>query len=81
MDPDRLASPQGLLDLFRQENIRWIVKAPDYPAPFAPAFQTLEDQGKLRPRFSTDTSTYPDFRIYGEKAPVHVVILEVTPTP
>jgi hypothetical protein len=81
MDPDRLTGPQALLQLFRQQDVRWVVKAPDYPEPFAPAFQTLEDEGKLRPRFSADASMYANFRIYGEKVPVHMVILEVASAP
>jgi 4-amino-4-deoxy-L-arabinose transferase-like glycosyltransferase len=81
MDPDRLTGTQALLQLFRQQNVRWVVKAPDYPEPFAAAFQTLEDEGKLRPMFSADASTYADFRIYGEKVPVHLVIMEVASAP
>ena len=81
MDPDRLTSPQKLLQFFHQQGVQWVVKAPDYPEPFTSAFQTLEDEGKLRPMFSADVSTYSAFRIYGEKVPVHVVILEVVSVP
>ena len=81
MDPDRITGPEALLQFLRQQDVRWVVKTPDYPQPFAPAFQTLEEEGKLRPRFSTDTSTYAAFRIYGERVPVQVVIMEVTPAP
>jgi hypothetical protein len=78
MDPERIAEPEKLLDFFRQENIRWIAKAPGYPEPLARAFQALEDEGKLRPRFSADVSTFAGFRIYGQRVPVRVVILEVS---
>jgi len=81
MDPGQLKDPQALLQLLCQQNVRWIVKAPDYPQPFAAVFQSLEDEGKLRPRFSSDASMYAGFRIYGEKVPVHVVILEVASAP
>lgn len=81
MDPDRLKGPQSLLQLFHEQNVRWVVKGPYYPKPFASAFQTLEDEGKLRPRFSADTSGFAYFRISGAKVPVHVVILEVDSAP
>jgi hypothetical protein len=81
MNPGKLKGPQALLQLLRQQNVRWVVKAPDYPLPFARSFQTLEDEGKLRPRFSSDASMYAGFRIYGEKVPVHAVILEVASAP
>jgi hypothetical protein len=81
MDPDRLASPPELLQFLRQQNVRWVVKAPNYPEPLARAFQTLEEEGNLRPRFSADASTYAGFRIYGEKVPMRVVILEVASAP
>jgi hypothetical protein len=81
MDPDRLKGPQALLQLFRQQNVRWVVKAPDYPEPFAPALQTLEDEGKLRPKFSADSSSFDGYRICGERVPVHAVIMEVATAP
>lgn len=81
MDPDRLTSPQALLQLFQEQNIRWVVKTPDYPEPFVADFQALEDEGKLHSRFSTDVSTYSGFRIAGKKVPIHVVILEVASAP
>jgi hypothetical protein len=77
MDPVRVAQPRALLDLLHCENIRWVVKAPDYPEPLAPAFQALEDQGRLRPEFSADISTFSGFRIYGRRTTVRVVILKV----
>jgi hypothetical protein len=57
------------------------VKAPDYPEPIAGAFQALENEGKLRPRFTADAWTYANFRIYRQTVPVHVVILEVASAP
>jgi hypothetical protein len=81
MNPDRLADPQALLQLLRQQDVRWVVKTPNYPEPLARAFQALEDEGKLRPMFSADASMHTHFRFYGNKVPVHVVILEVASSP
>jgi hypothetical protein len=78
MDPEHIAEPEKLLDLLRQENVRWVVKSPDYPEALAPAFQALEDQGRLRPVYSTDISTFTGFRIYGQRVQLRMVILEVT---
>ena len=77
MDPNRLNSPETLLQFFHRQNVRWVVKAPNYPVPFAKTFQSLEDEGKLRPTFSADVSTDVGFRIYGARVPLRVVILEV----
>jgi len=80
MDPGSISNSQRLLDFLHRENIRWIVRAPDYPEPFTAAFQTLEDEGNLRPVFSADISTFAGFRIYGRKTSVQVLILEVAST-
>jgi hypothetical protein len=77
MDPDRIAEPQKLLDFLHREHVRWVVKSPDYPEAFAAAFQALEDEGKLRPVYSTDISTFTGFRIYGQRVQNRLVILEV----
>ena len=80
MDPDRITDSQKLLDFLHRQNIRWVVRAPDYPEPFAGAFQRLEDEGSLRPVSSTDVSTFTGFRVYGQRVPVRVTILEVLAT-
>jgi len=77
MDPDRLGEPQKLLALLHRENVRWVAKVPDYPELLAPAFQTLEDEGKLRPVLSADVSTFSGFRIYERRTSLRAVILEV----
>ena len=80
MDPQRIAEPQQLLDLLHRENIRWVVKSPDYPEALASVFQALEDQGRLRRVSSTQVSTFAYFRIYGQRVPLQVTIMEVVPT-
>ena len=79
MDPARIANPQQLLDFLHRRDIRWVVKAPDYPEVLAQAFRTLEDERQLRAVSSTEVSTFTGFRIYGQKTLVRVTILEVIP--
>lgn len=81
MDPDRLTGPQSLLRFFHQQGVRWVVKAPDYPDPFAPALGILENEGMLRPKYSADSMAFDNIRVVGEKVPIHVVILEVVSAP
>jgi len=80
MNPQRLGQPQELLDLLHRENIRWVVKSPGYPEPFAQAFRTLEIEGQLHPVSSAEVSTLSGFRIYKERVPVEVTIMEVAPS-
>ncbi len=80
MDPQRIGQPQQLLDLLHRENIQWVVKSPGYPEALAPAFQALEDGGRLRPVSLAEVSTFATFRIYGQRVPLQVTIMEVVPT-
>ena len=41
MNPARLNGPQSLMDLFQQQNVQWVIKAPGYPEPFASSFKVL----------------------------------------
>lgn len=77
MDPARIPDSDTLFDFLQKRNIHWVVKSPDYPEPFARSFLALEDQGKLRQVSSADVSTFTGFRVYGQRIPVHVTILEV----
>jgi hypothetical protein len=79
MNPDKLSEPHSLLLFLRQENIRWIVKLPDYPEPFAPSFQALEREGELRLVASADVPAFTGFRFYGQRARVKLIILELLP--
>lgn len=79
INPDKLSEPHSLLQFLRQENIRWVVKVPGYPEPLVPTFQALEQEGQLRPVASTEVLSFTNFRMYGQRARVKLVILEVLP--
>jgi hypothetical protein len=77
--PDQIQDAHSLQRFLQQRGIRWVVKAPNYPEPLTQAFQKLEDEGTLRPVFTEDTSTFSNFRMYGDRGHVRVVILEMVP--
>jgi Dolichyl-phosphate-mannose-protein mannosyltransferase len=81
MNVDKIKDADSLWQFLGQRGIRWVVKSPDYPYPasLTAAFQTLEDEGTLRPAFSGEASTFSNFRMYGERMHFKVVILEVAP--
>ena len=80
MNPSTLSEPPLTLRFLRQENIRWVVKLADYPAPFASTFQTLEREGELRPFASTEVPIFTAFRFYRQRGWAKLMILEVRPS-
>ena len=81
VNPDKLSDADSLEQFLSQRGIRWVVKSPDYPQPLEKAFEKLEDEGKLRPVFAGDASTFSNFRMYGDRTQIKVEILEVIPGP
>jgi hypothetical protein len=77
MNPEKITDADSLLRFLTQHQVRWVVKSPSYPALLAHSFQTLEEEGKLRPAFSGNASTFSNFRMYGERVQFKMVILEV----
>ena len=56
---DAYATPESMLEWLQKNNVRWIVKPPDYPDPVADALEQLELEGILRPVVSTDVEDFP----------------------
>jgi hypothetical protein len=77
IDPAKLQTPQDWLALFRVQNIRWVVRAPEYPASIAVPLEQLEAQGKLLPVAQAEISDFVGMRISGERQAVPTVILQV----
>ncbi|MGH9775196.1 MAG: glycosyltransferase family 39 protein [Candidatus Acidiferrales bacterium] len=78
MDPDRLDRPEVMLSFLRDQNIRWVVKSPDYPEPLSYAFLGLESAGILHPVARTEVSEFEGFRMSGQKRNILLTILEVS---
>jgi len=77
IDPRRYASTQAWEALFRQQNIRWVVRSPDYPLVVAGPLRQLEAEGWLVPVARADVTDFEGFRISGARKSVPVVILRV----
>jgi hypothetical protein len=77
---DKITDADSLSRFLAERGIRWVVKSPDYPYPasLTEAFQKLEEEGRLRPVFSGEASSFSSFRMYGERVKFKMVILEVT---
>jgi hypothetical protein len=77
VDPARLQTPQELLSFFRAHNIRWVVRAPEYPVSLATAFHQLETERKLVPIAQTEVSDFLRMRISGDRHGISVVVFRV----
>jgi hypothetical protein len=78
MDPATCGSSSGLLRALQKQNVRWVVRAPDYPDALARPFQELESEGKLVPIASADfESLVGSSRIYQQRETAKVTILQL----
>jgi hypothetical protein len=77
IDPQRYASTEAWDALFRAEKIRWVVRAPDYPAAVAAPLWQLEQEGRLVPVSRADVSVFDGMRLFGARKITPVVILRV----
>src|ERR1700687_1911994 len=77
IDPQRYASAEAWNALFQAENIRWVVRAPDYPQAVAAPLQQLESEGRLVPVARADVSNFDGMRLSGARKTAPVVILRV----
>lgn len=77
IDPDRLRTKEAWRALFRREKIRWVVRAPDYPAEIAGPLRQLEADGDLAPIAQSEVSDFVGMRILGVRKSDPIVILQV----
>lgn len=78
MNPTVLADPQTLLAFLKEQDIRWVVKSPDYPKAIASVFEECEKEGLLVPEARTETETLSgNSRIYNMRLKVPVVLMRV----
>jgi hypothetical protein len=77
--PADFATPDSMLEWLRKNDVRWILKPPEYPDGMAEALQQLETRGILQRADSKQVEYFVGWRIDGEKINEGVSILEVRP--
>jgi MFS family permease len=77
IDPSRLQTAGQWLTLFREQNVRWVVRGANYPEPIAAPLEELERENRLVPIASTKVANFTGLRISGQRESAPVVILEL----
>jgi hypothetical protein len=67
INPPRLNSSAEWIRLFAKQQIRWVLKSPDYPAELADSLTRLEHDGVLRPCASAEVESFVGNRIEGKR--------------
>ncbi len=76
--PDQLTSPTTLLEFLHEQDVRWVVKSPDYPPAVAAVFEECEKQGSLVPEARTSVEILAGYsRIYNNRIKVPVVLMRI----
>ena len=77
IDPAQLQTAEEWRRLLREQGIRWVVRAPEYPAEIASPLLELEAEGQLEPIAETTVHDFQGMRISGNRQSLPLVILEV----
>jgi hypothetical protein len=77
VDPDKLQSNAQWEEFFQKEQIRWVVKAPQYPQALAESLRKLEAEGLLVTIASGEVEDFSGNRIRGVRERISVEILQV----
>jgi hypothetical protein len=78
VSPDRLTSPQMLLEFLHKQDVRWVVKAPGYPPAMTAVFEECERQGSLVPEMGTEIENLSGIsRVFSSRIKVPVVLMRV----
>jgi Protein of unknown function (DUF1420) len=77
VDPSKFQTAEEWHAFFREQNIGWVVRSPNYPPAIAAPLQELEDRGELLPIAKRDVSDFNGMRISGRRDQVPVVIYSV----
>lgn len=77
INPEKLKSREQWLGFFKGENIRWVVRSPNYPDSVATPLRELEKCGDLQPFATGETSDLVGKRMQGVKVSLPIVILQV----
>jgi hypothetical protein len=78
-DPAKLQTPEQWLALFREQNVRWVVRGAEYPEAFANPLRELERQERLVPFAHTEVVDFAGLRLSGQRELMPIEILELKP--
>src|SRR5260370_24613852 len=79
-NPPRLQTPDSLLQLLNELDVKWVVKTPGYPPAIAAAFKDLERREKLIPVLSQEVTDFSGRRrLEQQKSAIRVTVLAVVP--
>jgi hypothetical protein len=77
--PDQYATADAMLAWLRKNDVRWILRQPEYPESINDAMLRLESDGILRPVAAGQVEDFTGWRIDGQKKQVAMSVLEVRP--
>jgi hypothetical protein len=77
VDPEKLRDAVAWQEWMRERGIRWVVKAPSYPAPIRGPLEEMERAGEMVPVAETSVDDFVGNRLLGVRAQIPVVIMEV----
>jgi hypothetical protein len=77
INPAKFQNPNDWLELFREQNIRWVVRSPVYPPEIAAPLTGLEMAGKLSPIAQTSVPDFEGLRISERRGMVPIVVFKV----
>jgi len=79
IDPSRYKTPEEWMELFREQNVRWVVRSPEFPSEIAAPLDQLEAQGKLIAIARAEVADFQGMRISEERMTVPIAILKFVP--
>lgn len=78
LDPERMQSVQDWRNFFKQKDIGYVARSPNYPSVFAKPLEEMERVGDLTPIAHTDVEGFQGMRIDEVRIAIPVVILKVS---
>jgi hypothetical protein len=81
LNPALLTSPDAWIRLFAKHQIRWVLKAPDYPVELSDSLTRLESAGILAPCASGEVTSFSGNRIEGRRVRESITLMCVQGPP
>jgi len=75
IDPSEYRNAEQWRRMFREQKVRWVVRAKNYPLAIARPLHQLEEEGALVPIASAEVEDFHGMRITGARETINVTIL------